>query len=231
MRGSRSEHTSSVAVAYFRAGIIAVAPLLLLAAFAYHPHIMFLPSAEAVAHAVQADTLRWGIAHLGVGVGAALMAAAFVAVGGHIGDADSHRPSVAVGVPLAVLGAGLYAILPGMEFTVLAAVQTGGDVVAAQKAIDSWFVPTMMSSAIVNAAGLTLLARAIRGSNLLSRRMTSVVVAAIFVMAVSRFVPIGPVQFYVQGVAGIIAFWPIAYHVLKQTVVRDLEHPQPMPAV
>ena len=113
MRGSGSEHTSSVAVAYFRAGIIAVAPLLLLAAFAYHPHIMFLPSAEAVAHAVQADTLRWGIAHLGVGVGAALMAAAFVAVGGHIGDADSHRPSVAVGVPLAVLGAGLYAILPG----------------------------------------------------------------------------------------------------------------------
>ena len=231
MRGSRSEHTSSVAVAYFRAGVIVVAPLVLLAAFAYHPHIMLLPSAEAVAHAVQADTLRWGIAHLGVGVGAALMAAAFVAVGGHIGDADSHRPSVAVGVPLAVLGAGLYAILPGMEFTVLAAVQTGGDVVAAQKAIDSWFVPTMMSSAIVNAAGLTLLARAIRGSNLLSRRMTSVVVAAIFVMAVSRFVPIGPVQFYVQGVAGIIAFWPIAYHVLKQTVVRDLEHPQPMPAV
>lgn len=231
MRGSRSEHTSSVAVAYFRVGIIAVAPLLLLAAFAYHPHIMFLPSAEAVAHAVQADTLRWGIAHLGVGVGAALMAVAFVAVGGHIGDADSHRPSVAVGVPLAVLGAGLYAILPGMEFTVLAAVQTGADVVAAQKAIDGWFVPTMMSSAVVNAAGLTLLARAIRGSTVLSRRMRSVVVAALFVMAVSRFVPIGPVQFYVQGVAGIVAFWPIAYHILKQTVARDLEHPQPMPAV
>jgi hypothetical protein len=58
-----------------------------------------------------------------------------------------------------------------------------------------------------------------------------VVVAALFVMAVSRFVPIGPVQFYVQGVAGIVAFWPIAYHLLKQTLTRDLEHAKPMPAV
>jgi len=231
MRRSTNEHTSSVAVAYFRAAIIAVAPLVLLAAFAYHPHIMFLPSAEAVAHAVQGDTLRWGIAHLGVGVGAALMAAAFVAVGGHLEDADNHRPSVAVGVPLAVLGAGVYAILPGMEFTVLAAVKTGADVVAAQKAIDSWFVPTMMSSAIFNAAGLTILARAISGSDVLAGRMRSVVVAALFVMAVSRFVPIGPVQFYVQGVAGIVAFWPIAYHILRRTLARDLEHAQPMPAV
>ena len=231
MRRSTNEHTSSVAVAYFRAAIIAVAPLVLLAAFAYHPHIMFLPSAEAVAHAVQAGTLRWGIAHLGVGVGAALMAAAFVAVGGHLGDVDDHRPSVAVGVPLAALGAGLYAILPGMEFTVLAAAHTGADVVAAQKAIDSWFVPTMMSSAIFNAAGLTILARAVSGSDVLAGRMRSVVVAALFVMAVSRFVPIGPVQFYVQGVAGIVAFWPVAYHIVRRTLARDLEHAQPMPAV
>ena len=228
MRGSRSEHPS---VAYFRAAVIGIAPLVLLAAFAYHPHIMFLPSAEAVAHAVQADTVRWGIAHLGVGVGAALLAAAFVAVGGYLGDADNRRLGVVIGVPLAVLGAGVYAILPGMEFTVLAAVQTGADVVAAQKAIDSWFVPTMMSSAIVNAAGLILLARAVNGSEVLSRGTRSVVVAAFLVMAVSRFVPIGPVQFYVQGVAGIIALWPISYHVWKHASARDLRQAQPMPAV
>lgn len=228
MRGSRSEHPS---VAYFRAAVIGIAPLVLLAAFAYHPHIMFLPSAEAVAHAVQADTVRWGIAHLGVGVGAALLAAAFVAVGGYLGDADNRRLGVVIGVPLAVLGAGVYAILPGMEFTVLAAVQTGADVVAAQKAIDSWFVPTMMSSAIVNAAGLILLARAVNGSEVLSRGTRSVVVAAFLVMAVSRFVPIGPVQFYVQGVAGIIALWPIAYQIWKQASARDLRQAQPMPAV
>jgi hypothetical protein len=211
--------------------MIALAPLVLLAAFAYHPHIMFLPSAEAVAHAVQGDTLRWGIAHLGVGVGAALMAVAFVAIGGYLGDAGDHRTSVVVGVPLAVLGAGLYAILPGMEFTVLAATQTGGDVVAAQKAIDGWFVPTMMSSAIVNAAGLTLLARAIAGSDVLSRGMRSVVVPALFVVAVSRFIPVGPVHFYVQGVAGLVALWPLAHHILKQTSARDVEHAQPMPAL
>jgi hypothetical protein len=228
MRGTRSEHTS---VAYFRAAVIGIAPLVLLAAFAYHPHIMFLPSAEAVAHAVQADTVRWGIAHLGVGVGAALMAAAFVAVGGYLGDADNRRLGVVIGVPLAVLGAGVYAILPGMEFTVLAAVKTGADVVAAQKAIDSWFVPTMMSSAIVNAAGLILLARAVNGSEVLSRGTRSVVVAAFLVMAVSRFVPIGPVQFYVQGVAGIIALWPISYHIWKLASTRDLRQAQPMPAV
>jgi len=228
MRGSRSEHAS---VAYFRAAVIGIAPLVLLAAFAYHPHIMFLPSAEAVAHAVQADTVRWGVAHLGVGVGAALMAAAFVAVGGSLGDADNRRLGVVIGVSLAVLGAGVYAILPGMEFTVLAAVKSGADVVAAQKAIDSWFVPTMMSSAIVNAAGLILLARAVNGSEVLSRGTRSVVVAAFLVMAVSRFVPIGPVQFYVQGVAGIIALWPISYHIWKHASARDLRQAQPMPAV
>jgi hypothetical protein len=206
----------------FRAAVIGIAPLVLLAAFAYHPHIMFLPSAEAVAHAVQADTVRWGIAHLGVGVGAALMAAAFVAVSGYLGDADNRRLGIVIGVPLVVLGAGVYAILPGMEFTVLAAVKTGSDIVAAQEAIDSWFVPTMMSSAIVNAAGLILLARAVNGSELLSRGTRSVVVAAFLVMAVSRFVPIGPVQFYVQGVAGIVALWPISYRIWKRASAAAL---------
>ena len=69
-RESLSEHT----VAMGRATILIVAPLVLLAALAYHPHITFLPSADAVAHAVQSDTTRWGIAHYGVAVGAALMA-------------------------------------------------------------------------------------------------------------------------------------------------------------
>ena len=55
MRGSRSEHPS---VAFFRAAVIGIAPLVLLAAFAYHPHIMFLPSAEAVAHAGVTATAR-----------------------------------------------------------------------------------------------------------------------------------------------------------------------------
>jgi len=71
----------------------------------------------------------------------------------------------------------------------------------------------------------------LNGSEVLSRGTRSVVVAAFLVMAVSRFVPIGPVQFYVQGVAGILALWPISYHIWKHATARDLRQAQPMPAV
>jgi hypothetical protein len=220
---SLSEHT----VATARATIIAVAPLVLLAAFAYHPHIAFLPDAEAVAHAVQADTQRWGIAHFGVALGAALMALAYIALRGHLRDAGENRWS-AIALPFLVMGSVLYAFLPGMEFTVLAATHTGGDVVASQKAIEGWFVPTMMSSALLNALGIGFVLRGI--GRVLDARVRPIVLVALVVMAISRFVPIGIVQFYVQGVAGLAALWPIAWEIARRTSAEHIGHSRPMPA-
>lgn len=34
---------------------------------------------------------------------------------------------------------------------------------------------------------------------------------ALVVLAASRFVPLGAVQFYVQAAAGLIGLWPLAY--------------------
>ena len=203
-----SEHT----VTSSRAAIVAVAPLVLLAGFVYHPHIAFLPSAEAAAHAVQSDPLRWGIAHLMVAIGATLMSLAYIAIRGYMRDAGENRWSPRA-LPFLVVGATLYAFLPGTEFSVLAAAKTGADVVAAQKAIDGWFVPTIMTSALMNAIGLFFLARGVSRGVLLGGTAKRIVLVALGVMAVSRFVPFGAVQFYVQGIAGLVAFWPIAYEI------------------
>ena len=212
--------TSAVeySVAQGRAAIIGVAPLVILAAFIYHPHIMFLPSAEAVAHAVQADTTRWAIAHWGVGIGSALFAVAFAAVCGHLRDSGENRWS-ALASPLLIFACATYAILPGMEFTVLAAARTGGNVVASQEVIDAWFVPTLLISGLANAVGVFFLVRAIRAARVLGESANGVVVTALVVLAVARLVPIGAVQFYVQGLAGVIALWPIAGAIRRRMVV------------
>lgn len=224
-RDSFSEQT----VARARITILAVAPVVMLAAYVYHPHIAILPSAEAVAHAVQADTQRWAIAHFGVALGAALMALAFIALRGHLRDAGENRWSM-IALPFLVMGAALYAFLPGMEFTVLAASLTGGDVVASQQAINPWFTPTMMSSALMNAIGLGCLARGISRSNALDAGVRPLVLIALVVMAASRFVPIGPVQFYVQGMAGVLALWPIAQDIARRAARERAAHSQAMPA-
>ena len=101
-----------------RAAIIAIAPFVTLAAFVAHPHITFLPDANAVAHAVHGNTLRWAVAHWGVGIASALMAAAWVAVREHLRDAGENRWS-AIALPFLAFAAATYAILPGMEFSVI----------------------------------------------------------------------------------------------------------------
>jgi hypothetical protein len=44
-------------------------------------------------------------------------------------------------------------------------------------------------------------------------------------------VPVGAVQFYVQGAAGIVALWPLAYEMWKHPeTARPAGQPRPMPA-
>ena len=51
------------------------------------------------------------------------------------------------------------------------------------------------------------------------------------VMAVARLVPVGAVQFYVQGAAGIVALWPLAYEMWKRPeAARPAGQLRPMPA-
>jgi hypothetical protein len=216
--------------ARFRAAIVAIAPAVLLAGLVSHPHIgMGPPDPAAVAVAVVSDTTHWGLAHLTVSVGSGLAILAFLAIRSYLREAGEERWS-ALAVPFIVIGSTLFAVLPGMEFAPLAAAETGGDVRAAQAALIPWFAPILMTSAATFALGVLGFAKGIARSGVLSPRLTWLVVGALAVMAAARFVPMNAVQFYVQGTAGIVALWPLAYEMWMYPEARPVGQPRPMPA-
>jgi hypothetical protein len=198
----------------WRVTVMVVAPVVLLVAFVTHPYLSGrLPNDAEVAAAVAAGPTRWGAVHLATAVASGLIILAFLAVRSYLREAGEDRFS-ALGVPFVVIGSTLFAVLPGMEFAPLAAAETGAtttEIEAAQEALASWFLPVLVTGALAFAIGVFAFARAISIATVGSRGLTRIVVAALIVMAVSRFVPLAAVQFYVQGVAVIVAFWPLAY--------------------
>jgi hypothetical protein len=222
---------SATTIARLRATSVFAAPIVLLAALVYHPHVGdpldagFLTTLGA---AVAADTTRWAVAHLATAVGSGLMILAFFAIRSRLRDAGEERWS-AVGLPLVVMGSVLYAVLPGMEFAPLAAAETGGDVAAAQGALLPWFVPVLVTGALLFAAGAVGFAVGLARSEVLSPGVTRFVVGALVVMAAARFAPVTAVQFYVHGVAAIAALWPLGYESWKHAPRRAEGLPRPVP--
>jgi hypothetical protein len=185
----------------------------------YHPQIRFLLDEEAVAAAITSDIQRWAVAHITVGVGSGLLLLAFLAIRRYLLEAGEDRFS-AWGLPFIAMGSVLFALLPGMEFAPLAAAETGGDVQAAQAALREWFVPILGTGSVIFAIGIYLFARGIVRSGVLRRGSTWLVIGGLALVAIARFVPVGVVQFYVQGVAGIVALWPIAYTMWRESEAR-----------
>jgi hypothetical protein len=202
----------------YGAAITAIAPVMLAAGFLYHPFIPN-PDPAAVAAAASQDTFRWGLSHLMVGVGSGFIALAFLAVRSWLRDAGEERWSAAA-LPFVVMGSTLFAILPGMEFAVLAAVETRAEVAAAQAAVDPWFLPVLLTGSTIFALGILGFAIAIVRSGVLSPRLSTLVFGALVVMAVVRFVPLGAVLFYVGSAATILALWPLAYEMRRQSAER-----------
>lgn len=217
------------------AAILAIAPAVLAVALVAHPYIPGrLPNAAAIAAAVAADTTRWGLVHLATGVASGLLVLAFLAIRAHLRDAVGDRRS-AVGVPFVVIGSTLFTLLPAMEFAPLAAAETGADLAgieAAQGALATWFLPVLAVGALTFAIGVVAFIGGIVGAHTLSRRLKVVVVAGLTVMAVSRFVPLAAVQFYVQSAAALLALWPLAHHLWRHPTARsDVAAGRPAPAV
>ncbi len=212
----------------YQAFIVAIAPAALAAALVAHPYLSGrLPNDAAVAEAVVADTTLWGLVHLGTAVASALMILAFVAIGSILRDVGQHR-SNSVGVPFVVLGSTLFAVLAGLEFAALAAADTGADVAevaAIQAALEPWFVPVMVTGALTFAIGVFAFIPGIRAARVPSGASSTVVVGALAVMALSRFVPLAAVQFYVQSAAALLALWPLAYHIWRHAVPRPAAQP------
>jgi hypothetical protein len=194
---------------------VALAPAVMLFVFVAHPFIARLPDATAVARAVEADTPWWGTVHLLTAVGSALVALAFLAIRARLRDAGEERFS-AWALPFVVAGSALYGVLPGLEFAPMAAARTGGDAAAAQAALQPWFIAVLATSVLLFAIGVLGFAQGIAAGGILSRPLTRLVVTGLVVLAAARFVPLGAVQFHVQGVAGIVALWPLAFQMWRQ---------------
>lgn len=212
-----------------RAGVVAFAPVLLLATLSYHPYIGGLPpSTEALAAEVTADPTRWGVVHVASGVASAIVAVAFLAIRSHLRERGEDRWS-AVALPFVVIGSTLYAMLPGMEFAPFAANEAGGDVGAAQEAVIPWFIPLLIAAAVTFAVGMIGFAIDISRGGLLSPSLTRVVVVALLAMALSRFVPLSAFQFYVHGVAALVAMLPVAYSMWKHPLSPGVDAPRAVP--
>lgn len=195
---------------------VAVAPVVMFVALVGHPYITRLPDANAVATAAEANTTMWAAVHLLTVLGVALIALAFVAIRAHLRDAGENRYAWAL--PWVLFGSFLYGVLPGLEFTPFAVARAGGEVAAAQNALTPIFVPILAVSALTFAIGVAGFAKAVLVSDILGTPWSQVVATSLVVLALSRFVPLGAVQFYVQAAAGIVALWPLALHMWRGTV-------------
>jgi hypothetical protein len=203
--------------ARLRPAVVVIAPALLFAGFVSHPYVAKGTDAEAIADAVVENTTRWGLAHLAIGVGYALMVLAFLAIRSYLREAGEERWSK-LALPFAAVGSALFAILPGMEFAPLAAAETGGDVEGAQEEVMPWFIPILVTGALTFTLGVLGFALALVRSRVMSRRLLQLVVGALVVMVAARFVPLGAAQIVI-GVAAIVALWPLAYEMSKRPPV------------
>lgn len=197
---SRARRTAAAAT-------VAVAPVTLLAAIVYHPFITDLRHKHDVAAALSAGATRWSVAHVATAVASALVALAFLAVAATLRQCGEWRWS-ARGVPFVVVGSTLFAILPAMEIAVLAASLAGADTETVLTEMDAWFRPLLVVAAAVFAVGMVCVARSVVTARVLGRATTALVVGALTVAAVSRFLPFGA-ALTVGAAALVVGLWPL----------------------
>jgi hypothetical protein len=206
---STAHATTRAAVDRIRPIIAAIAPAVLLAGFLYHPYIATPIDKSAVARALVADVTRWGVSHLTVGLGSALLGVASVIVCDYLRRAGETRWSFRA-VLFLVLGSALFAMLPAMEIGALAGTKVGADAEAAQTQLEPWFTPVLLAGGVLFAVGTVCLAAAVLVSGVLGRTSARIVAWALVGMALVRLVPLGA-SFYIGGVLTVVALWPLAY--------------------
>ncbi|MDQ3735688.1 MAG: hypothetical protein M3400_17105 [Actinomycetota bacterium] len=192
----------------YRAAIVGLPPCLLLIGLVYHPHIDDLRDKGTVAAALTADTTRWGIAHVMVGLAAALVLLGFLSVDAFLRE-SGHSGVSARGVPFIVIGSVLFAFLPAMEIAMLGVYGAGFDVEEVLLEMNTWFQPILLAGAAAFAVGVAFFAVAIARSRVLGRGLTWLVVGALGVATVARFVPLGA-ALYLGAAALAVALLPIA---------------------
>lgn len=190
--------------------VTGLAPLLFLIAMLWHPPLVGrLPDSVAVAEAASDDLTRWGLSHLSLVPASAAVVLAFIAVRALLRDAGDGWPS-AVGLGFVVLGSVAYVVLPGMEMSLIVASDAGIDLVAAQDSLEPWFVPTFAGGAVLFAIGTFAFAVAIARSAVATRATRLTIAISLVVFGLSRAVPVGIAQFYVQSAAALLSLGLLA---------------------
>lgn len=209
-------HTGSSSSKTVRVAVVAIAPVVLAGALLSHPYIGGrLPNDEAIAAAAaEAGSTRWGLVHLAAAVASGVLILAFMAIRGYLREAGDTNRS-AIGLAFIVLGSTSFAVLPGMEFGVLAAAESGGDPVAIQGALDDWFPAVLLTGAVLFAIGIAFVAMAVVRYAALGRTTTWIVVGGLIVMAAARTAPFAAAQFYVQSAAALVALWTLAWAIRR----------------
>ena len=186
-------------------------PLLL--AFIIHPYLKDEFDIPAVAAEVVADPERWVLAHIMLMVAFAVMLIAIVALRGLLQTAGEDRWSV-IGIPLLVAGGIVFAAVWGMEITVAAVANLGGDVEAVFDESDRWLGPVGIAGYVMWILGWLSMAVAVYRSRTLGRRQMWVVLVATAVMIGGLSYPAtGGGYLFAIGLMGFT--WMLGYHALS----------------
>ncbi len=163
---------------------------------------------------VVADPERWVLAHIMLMVAFAVMLIAVAALRELLRTAGEDRWSV-IAVPLLVAGGIVFAAVWGMEITVAAVANLGGDVEAVFDESDRWLGPIGIVGYVMWILGWLSMALAVYRSRTLGRGQMWVVLVATVAM-------IGGLSYPATGGGFLFAFglmgftWMLGYHALSR---------------
>lgn len=171
-----------------RIGAIAVVagPLIVLGAILWHPFIPDLTDNADVVRHLQENTARWLGAHFLVALGSAVLLLGFLAVRAHVRTTVGREPWTARAIAPLVVGSILFAMLPAMEIAMLAVDKAGGDLLATQNALNTWFRPILLMGSVIFGVGTILFTVGVYKANILPTGVSRLVVVAFVVSAASR---------------------------------------------
>ena len=212
--------------------VVAVAPVVLLISFLWHPYFEwhayddFNENAEQLAASYADDPTRWAWSIIISAVGLALTVLLVFSVRSYLRAAGEQSWSFPAAA-LVTAGAVLIAHNNGMQLGVLAAIEAGASGEAVFDAADPWATGMYGGGSVLFGLGWLSLATAVYRSEVLSRRLTWVAVSALVVLTVALTWTWGNV---VIGVAATVAAWPLAYQMWVETQATAVAGAQPSPA-
>lgn len=170
-----------------------------------------MPDSGDLIEAVTAQPTRWGVGHLVLGVGIALMALLFFAVRIFLRDRNETTWSFWA-TPLVTVGLVLSGFMVGAEGVGGRSAVETGNVEAFFEQLEVWAIPIYLTANLVLGVGFLLFATAVAKSRILGTGVSWLVAVGAAVATVSLFLPVGWAAHAVS--IGSLAFaWPLAYRI------------------